>query len=84
MQLVVGRGVGVLRRDLRAELEVLAHGGAERLVVGHAGGIEGGEVELDEARALGLGDLQAAVHVDQVLEAELPAEPIGSAERLRP
>jgi hypothetical protein len=82
VQLGVGLGVRVLRRDAGAELNVLANGGAERLVVGHPRGVERRYVQLDEALALLLGDLEPAMHVDQVLKAELAREPVGTAERL--
>jgi hypothetical protein len=82
MQLGVGLGARVLHRDACAELNVLAYGGAERLVVGHLRRIERRHVQLDEALALLLSDLEAAMHVDQVLKPELAREPVGTAERL--
>jgi diguanylate cyclase (GGDEF)-like protein/PAS domain S-box-containing protein len=80
VQLVFGGGVRVLHRDLRAELDVGTHGVAERLVVGQAGGIQRGQVELDEPLALLFGDLQVAVDLDQVPEAEFTTEAVGPAE----
>jgi hypothetical protein len=44
--------------------------------------VEGAGVELDEPLPLLLGDVEASVHVDQVLEPELAAEPVGTTERL--
>jgi len=52
VQLVVGGRVGVLHRDPGAELDVLADGGAERLVVGQSRLVQRRQVELDEALAL--------------------------------
>jgi len=61
---------------------VLADGRAERLVVRHPRLVERGQVELDEALALRLGDPQPAVDVDEVLEAELAREAVRAAEGL--
>src|SRR5919106_1012483 len=82
IQLVVVIGVRVLHRHPGAELEVLAHGLAERLVVWQAGFVERLQIELNEPLPLLVGDLQVAVHVDHVLEAELAREAIGAAKRL--
>jgi hypothetical protein len=61
---------------------MLSHRRAERLVGGHPGAVERGHVQRDEAPPLRLGDLQATVHVDQVLKAELAAEAVRPAEGL--
>jgi hypothetical protein len=83
VQLVLGGGVRVLHRDLRPELEVGAHGVAERLVVGHANGIQRGQVELDEPLPLLLSDLQVPVDVDQVPEAEFTVPGLAVQQELR-
>ena len=62
---VVGR-VRVLHGDAGAELDVLQHRGPEVRVGGQAGLVEGLGVELDEPPPLRLGDVQVAVHVDEV------------------
>ena len=82
MEVVVGLGPGVLLGDPGAELDVGADGFPEGLVVGEPGLVERLEVEGDEAVALLVGDLEVAVDVDDVLEAELPSEAVGAAERL--
>jgi hypothetical protein len=82
VKFVIGRSVGVLHRDARAELHMGAHGLAEWLVVGHLRRVERGHVELDESGALLVGDVQASMHVDQVGESQLASEVIGAAERL--
>ena len=83
MQLVVAGGVRVLHRDLGAELDVLAHRLAERRSGGMPAVVERGHVQLDEAPALRLIDVQPAVDVDQVPESELARETVGAAEALR-
>jgi hypothetical protein len=65
-----------------AELDVLADGPAERFVLGHSGLVERLQVGLDEPLTLLVGDLQVAVHVDDVPEAELIGESWRAAERL--
>ena len=50
--------------------------------LGHAGVVEGLEVQLDEPLPLLLGDLQAAVDGDEVVETQLAGEAVGAAERL--
>jgi hypothetical protein len=82
VQLGVGPGVGVLHRDVGAELDVLAHRLAEGRVGRHVGGVERGRVERHEPLPLLLGDPQPPVHGDEVGEAELAAEAVGTAERL--
>ena len=52
MEAGVGFGPGVLLGDLGAELDVIADGLAEGLVVGHRGLVEGLQVSRDEAVAL--------------------------------
>ena len=81
MQLVVAVGAGVLHGDPRAKLDVLAHCFTESEVVGYLRLVQRGGVEVDEALALLLRDLQAAVDLDQVLEPELAREAVGPAER---
>jgi len=81
MQLIVGLGVGVLHRHVRPELHVRAQRLAERGVIGQPGRVGGGQVQLDEPLPLLLGDLQAAVHVDEMGEAQLPGEVVGAPER---
>src|SRR4051794_769912 len=61
---------------------MLPNGTAEGLVVRHAGGVKGGEVELDEPSALLLRDLQASVDLDEVPESEFTREPIRTPEAL--
>src|SRR5271170_1287178 len=78
---VVGR-MGVLHRDTRAELNVFAHGRAERLIVRHAGGVDGRHIQLDEALTLLPGDLQATMDVNRVFKAQLAGEAVGATERL--
>ena len=73
--------VGVLHGYPGAELDVLFDSLPEWPVVGHAGRIERIEVEVDEPPALLLCDRQAPMHVDQVSEAELFGEAVGTAER---
>ena len=80
VKLVVAGGVGVLHRDLGSELHVVEDGLTERPVGGHIGGIEGGAVELDESPALGLGDLQATMDLDQVGKPDLVGESSRTAE----
>ena len=82
MELALGGGVGVLHRNLGAELEVGAHRVTERLVIGHANGIEGRQIQLDEPLALLLADLQTTVNVDQVTKPELTAVAVRPPERL--
>src|SRR3954466_5082503 len=61
---------------------MLAHRLAELRIVGHAGIVERGQVELHEPSALGLGDREAAMDVNEVREAELAREPVPTAEAL--
>ena len=82
MRFVVSLGVRVLHRHPRAELHVRADRLVERPVVGHAGLVECLHVQLDEAPALPLEDLQVPVDGDQVAEAQLPRKAVRAAERL--
>jgi hypothetical protein len=77
----VGLSPRVLLGDARAELDVRAHRLAERLVVGQSCLVERLQVEGDESLSLLVGDLEVVVHVDDVLEAKLAREAVGSAER---
>jgi hypothetical protein len=61
---------------------VLEYGLAEGFVSGHVGLVECLEVQLHKTCPLRLGDPQVAVDVDEMGEAELPAEAIGAAEGL--
>jgi hypothetical protein len=81
MELGIAGGIRVLHRDLRAELDVLAHGIAKRGIGRHFRDVERCHIQLDEAPALLFVDLQPSVHRDQVCEAELAREPIWSSER---
>jgi hypothetical protein len=83
MEFVVGLGVRILHRHPGAEIEMRTNGFPERSVGRHAGLIERSEIQLDKAGALLLGDLKAAVHVDQVIESQLFGEAIRAAEGLR-
>ena len=83
MQLGVGFGPRILLSDMRPELCVLAECLTERLVIGQPGFTEGVQVERDESFALLVGDLQVAVHVDHVSEAQPAGEAIRPAEGLR-
>src|ERR1700722_19663708 len=74
VQVGVAGGVGVLQRDLGAELDMGADRVAERLVAGHADGVERGQGELDAPLALLFSDLQVAMDVDGGREAELAGE----------
>ena len=69
MQLVVGCSVRVLHRDLSPELNVLANSCPKLFIAGYAGCIESSDVQLDESLALFFGDLEFAVHGDQVVKA---------------
>ena len=80
----VGFGPRVLLGDLGAELDVGADRLAEWVVVGEAGFVERLEVEGDEAVALLVCDLEMAVHVDDVLEAERFGEAASGRRTTRP
>jgi hypothetical protein len=66
VELVVRLGVRVLHGNVGTELDVRAECFAESVVVGQAGPVGCAQIELDEPQALRLGDLQAAVRVDQI------------------
>src|SRR5436305_6986703 len=83
VQLGIGCGVRVLHRHVAAELDVLADGCPERLIGRHPGLVQGGHIQLDEALALLLGDVQAAMDGDEMVEAELLREAVGAARALR-
>jgi hypothetical protein len=55
---------------------------AERRVFGQTGLAERLQVERDESLALLVGDPEAAVHIDEVVEAQLAREAVRAAERL--
>ena len=82
VEVIVGLCPGVLLGDVGAEFDMGSDGLPERFVVGEPGLVEGLEVERDEAVALLVADLQVAVDIDDVLEAELLCEAAGAAERL--
>jgi len=60
---------------------VFPHCIAEYGVGRQFGRVERGDVQVDEPLALLLGDLQAAVHRDQVGESDLSGEAVRAAER---
>lgn len=83
VEIVVGAGVRVLHRDVRPELHVGAQRLPERRVAGKLSSVGGGQVQRDEPLSLLLGDLQTAVHLDQVRETTHRAgELVRPAERL--
>ena len=77
MKLGVRPGARVLLSDVCSELDVLTNRAAKRLVVGKAGIVERLQVHLDEPLTLLIGDLQIAMHVDDVPK----TEPIGKSWR---
>jgi hypothetical protein len=81
VQLIIGLGVTVLHRHLRPELDMRAHRRTKWRVGRKPGCIRCGHVQLHEPVPLRLGDLQAAVHLDQVGEAQLAGEVIRPSER---
>jgi hypothetical protein len=82
VQLGFRLGVGVLLRDVRAELDVLPHRFPKALVGGEPRFIQRLQVGSDKSLALLVGDVHVAVFVDQVPESELTAEPVRPPERL--
>ena len=58
------------------------NGFPDRSVARHAGLVEQPEIQLDESGAVLLRDLEAAMHVDQVVESQLFGEAIRPAEGL--
>jgi hypothetical protein len=72
--------LGVLLRDVRSELRVRTYCATKGFVFRKACLVERLEVQCDESLALLVGDLEVAVHIDDVLEAELASEAIGTAE----
>ena len=81
MQFAVARGVGVLHRHLRSEFDVRTHGLAKILVGRHRRPVERCHVQIDEALALLLVDLESAMHLNQMREPEFAREPVRTAER---
>jgi hypothetical protein len=81
MEIGVGVGVRVLLGDARAELDVRAHGIAERLVVGETGFVERLQVQRCELMPLLVADREMTMHLDQMLEAQLAGEAVGPTER---
>jgi len=77
MKLGVGLREGVLLCDPCSELDMLAHRLTKRLIGGHPGFVQRLQVDLGEPLALCVGDLQVAVHVDDLAE----AQPLGEAWR---
>ena len=53
---------------------MLPHSAPKGLIVGHPGFVERLQIDLDETIALFVGDLEVAVHVDDVGAAELLRE----------
>ena len=82
MEFAVALGVRILHRHLRPEFHVLAHGFAKFGIGGHGGDVEGSQVQLDEPLALFFGDMETPVHIDEMLETQLPAEAVRTAEGL--
>ena len=82
MKLGIRSGAGVLLGDACSELDVLPDRAAERLVVGQIGFVESLQVDLDEPLTLLVGDLQVAMHVDDVPKTELIGKSWRAAERL--
>ena len=82
MKLVVAVCVRILHSHPGAELHMGSDRLPERLVVRHAGKVEGSHVELDEPLALLLGDAESSVNIDQMSESEFPREAVRSAEGL--
>ena len=80
MKLVLGLGMGVLHRDPRAKIYVRSDRLTELFIAGKARRVERHHVKLDEPRSLLLGDPKAPVNFDEVCEAELSGEAVGSTE----
>ncbi len=80
MKLVLGLRVRVLHRDLRAEFNVRSDRLTELLIVGKIRGVEGIHIELDEPLSLLLGDPKVSVNPDEMCEAELSCEAVGTTE----
>jgi hypothetical protein len=78
MKLVLGLRMGVLHRDLRAEINVRLDRLTERFIVGKARRLERRHVKLDKPLPLLLGDPKTPVNFDEVCEAELSGEAVGS------
>lgn len=74
MKLLVGFRMRVLLCDPRTELDMLTHGFAELLIGGQTRLVQGFQINLDEALPLLIGDLQAAMPVDEVRESQFAAE----------
>lgn len=83
VQLVVGPGVEVLHRHLGAELDMLDDGRTKGRVSRQARLVQGRHIQLHEPGPLLLGDREAPVYLDQVIEPDLSGEPVRAAEGLR-
>jgi hypothetical protein len=82
MELLVRLGKGALHGHLRTELHMRSDGLAKCLIVGHASGIKGCHLQLDEPLTLFLGDLQVPVVIDEMRESsQLAGEAIRPTER---
>jgi hypothetical protein len=82
MKLIIALGMGILHRDFRAEFNVRPDGFTEILVVGKTRRVESCQVELDKPLSLLLGDPKISVHIDEMAEAEIPGEAVGTTEGL--
>jgi hypothetical protein len=80
MEFIIVLGMGVLHGNLRTEFDVRSDRLAEITVVGKVGGVERRHIELDESCPLLLGDLKVSVDGNEMGEAELSGESIGTAE----
>jgi hypothetical protein len=82
MKLVLGFRVGVLHRDLRAELNMLQNGRAELVVIRKVRRFKSSHVELDESLPLFLGYVKASVDIDQMHKPKPACEVIRTTEGL--
>lgn len=77
MKLVLGLGMGVLHRDLRAKICVRSDRPTELFIARKARRVERRHVKRDEPLPLLLGDPKAPMNFDEGCEAELSVEAVG-------
>ncbi len=80
MKLVLGLRMDVLHRDLRTEFNVRSDRLAELFIVGKVRRIYRRHTELGEPDPLLLGNPKVSVNVDEMCEAELSGEAVGTTE----
>jgi len=82
VQLSLSGRAGVLHCDARAEVNVFTYSGSEVRIGRQGGVVHSSDIQIDKPLPLGLRDVQATMHVNQVPKAKLSGEHVRPAKGL--